>query len=290
MRLQLAPLFAPTRGVPHIPHSPTLQPPPTTPNTQHQHTRRAAPFAARTTQVEHVKAERNVLAEVHSPYVVKLFYSFQDEDFLYLVMEYLPGGDVMVGGAAWSGSVRSRSGCCSSQATCRSTQQLGPRAHAQQRCGPPTHNAGWSQWGASGVKCRGACTGPGVLTHPALARAPHLPPLRGAWAAVHAWGPPLPLSYLTSAPEHPPILSHPTTPADAAHAQGHPEPAGGTVLRGGDSAGHRGHPQAPLHPQVRARGHGPRPPPACSSLAIWQGAAAHCCHSCMLVLQQAVKS
>lgn len=47
-------------------------------------------------QVEHVKAERNVLAEVHSPYVVKLFYSFQDEDYLYLVMEYLPGGDVMV--------------------------------------------------------------------------------------------------------------------------------------------------------------------------------------------------
>lgn len=28
-------------------------------------------------QVEHVRAERNVLAEVHSPYVVKLFYSFQ---------------------------------------------------------------------------------------------------------------------------------------------------------------------------------------------------------------------
>ncbi|KAK9811663.1 hypothetical protein WJX72_007923 [[Myrmecia] bisecta] len=46
-------------------------------------------------QVDHVKAERNVLAEVHNPYVVKLFYSFQDEDFLYLVMEYLPGGDVM---------------------------------------------------------------------------------------------------------------------------------------------------------------------------------------------------
>jgi serine/threonine protein kinase len=47
-------------------------------------------------QVEHVKAERNVLASVHNPYVVKLFYSFQDEEFLYLVMEYLPGGDVMV--------------------------------------------------------------------------------------------------------------------------------------------------------------------------------------------------
>ncbi|KAF8061170.1 STK38L [Scenedesmus sp. PABB004] len=46
-------------------------------------------------QVEHVRAERNVLAEVHNPYVVKLLYSFQDEEFLYLVMEYLPGGDVM---------------------------------------------------------------------------------------------------------------------------------------------------------------------------------------------------
>lgn len=43
-------------------------------------------------QVEHVKAERNVLAEVHSPLIVKLFYSFQDEESLYLVMEYLPGG------------------------------------------------------------------------------------------------------------------------------------------------------------------------------------------------------
>lgn len=28
-------------------------------------------------QVEHVKAERNVLAEVHNPYIVKLYYSFQ---------------------------------------------------------------------------------------------------------------------------------------------------------------------------------------------------------------------
>lgn len=46
-------------------------------------------------QVEHVRAERNLLAEVDSPCVVKLYYSFQDEDFLYLIMEYLPGGDVM---------------------------------------------------------------------------------------------------------------------------------------------------------------------------------------------------
>lgn len=42
-------------------------------------------------QVEHVKAERNLLAEVDSTYIVQLYCSFQDEEFLYLVMEYLPG-------------------------------------------------------------------------------------------------------------------------------------------------------------------------------------------------------
>ncbi|KAH0661108.1 hypothetical protein KY290_027075 [Solanum tuberosum] len=46
-------------------------------------------------QVEHVKAERNLLAEVDSDCIVKLYYSFQDDDYLYLVMEYLPGGDMM---------------------------------------------------------------------------------------------------------------------------------------------------------------------------------------------------
>ncbi|KAL5068386.1 hypothetical protein RYX36_019273 [Vicia faba] len=46
-------------------------------------------------QVEHVKAERDLLAEVDSNYIVKLYCSFQDEDCLYLIMEYLPGGDMM---------------------------------------------------------------------------------------------------------------------------------------------------------------------------------------------------
>ena len=46
-------------------------------------------------QVEHVMAERNLLAHVSSKMVVKLFYSFQDDEYLYLVMEYLPGGDMM---------------------------------------------------------------------------------------------------------------------------------------------------------------------------------------------------
>ncbi|KAK4768922.1 hypothetical protein SAY86_027072 [Trapa natans] len=46
-------------------------------------------------QVEHVQAERNLLVEVASHYIVKLYYSFQDAEYLYLIMEYLPGGDMM---------------------------------------------------------------------------------------------------------------------------------------------------------------------------------------------------
>lgn len=42
-----------------------------------------------------MRAERNLLAEVDSNYIVKLYCSFQDDDHLYLVMEYLPGGDMM---------------------------------------------------------------------------------------------------------------------------------------------------------------------------------------------------
>ncbi|RHN48226.1 putative protein kinase AGC-NDR family [Medicago truncatula] len=46
-------------------------------------------------QVEHVRSERNLLAEVDSNCIVKLYCSFQDDEYLYLIMEYLPGGDMM---------------------------------------------------------------------------------------------------------------------------------------------------------------------------------------------------
>jgi len=46
-------------------------------------------------QVAHIRSERDVLALADNPWVVKLHFSFQDEKNLYLVMEYLPGGDLM---------------------------------------------------------------------------------------------------------------------------------------------------------------------------------------------------
>jgi len=46
-------------------------------------------------QLAHVKSERDVLAEADSPWVVSLYYSFQDPNYLYLIMEFLPGGDLM---------------------------------------------------------------------------------------------------------------------------------------------------------------------------------------------------
>lgn len=46
-------------------------------------------------QLAHVKAERDVLAGSDSPWVVALYYSFQDSQYLYLIMEFLPGGDLM---------------------------------------------------------------------------------------------------------------------------------------------------------------------------------------------------
>lgn len=43
----------------------------------------------------HIKSERDLLAASESPWVVQLYYSFQDANYLYLILEYLPGGDMM---------------------------------------------------------------------------------------------------------------------------------------------------------------------------------------------------
>lgn len=44
--------------------------------------------------VQRSRTERNILAEVQHPFIVKLFYAFQTEGKLYLVLEFLCGGDL----------------------------------------------------------------------------------------------------------------------------------------------------------------------------------------------------
>ncbi|KAF2072955.1 hypothetical protein CYY_005721 [Polysphondylium violaceum] len=51
-------------------------------------------------QTIHVRSERDILADSnhihgHNPWIVSLYYSFQDTNYLYLIMEYVPGGDMM---------------------------------------------------------------------------------------------------------------------------------------------------------------------------------------------------
>jgi serine/threonine kinase 38 len=46
-------------------------------------------------QIMHVRTEREILTTANIPWIVKLKYSFQDELYLYLVMDYLQGGDFM---------------------------------------------------------------------------------------------------------------------------------------------------------------------------------------------------
>jgi len=42
-----------------------------------------------------VRAERDVLVKARNPWIVDLKFSFQDERHLYLVMDFLAGGDLM---------------------------------------------------------------------------------------------------------------------------------------------------------------------------------------------------
>eukprot|EP00811_Abedinium_folium_P034932 NODE_7770_length_1551_cov_10.393961.p1 GENE.NODE_7770_length_1551_cov_10.393961~~NODE_7770_length_1551_cov_10.393961.p1 ORF type:complete len:357 (+),score=67.31 NODE_7770_length_1551_cov_10.393961:92-1162(+) len=45
-------------------------------------------------QVEHVKAEKDVLVMIQHPFIVTLITSFQDEKRIYMVMEYVNGGEL----------------------------------------------------------------------------------------------------------------------------------------------------------------------------------------------------
>jgi serine/threonine protein kinase len=48
----------------------------------------------RKNMVNHVLAERRVLSLAKTPFIVKLYYAFQSSDYLFLVMDYIVGGDL----------------------------------------------------------------------------------------------------------------------------------------------------------------------------------------------------
>lgn len=48
----------------------------------------------RKNMVQSVRNERNILAQANNPFVVRFYYSFTSVDNLYIVMEYVSGGDV----------------------------------------------------------------------------------------------------------------------------------------------------------------------------------------------------
>jgi len=50
---------------------------------------------AKKNQIIHVRNEQLFMSKVKSPWIVELKASFQEDDFLYLIMEFLPGGDFM---------------------------------------------------------------------------------------------------------------------------------------------------------------------------------------------------
>lgn len=44
--------------------------------------------------VRYVITERNVLSSINHPFIVRLYYAFQTDDFLYLILEYCEGRDL----------------------------------------------------------------------------------------------------------------------------------------------------------------------------------------------------
>ncbi|KAK9768681.1 cytochrome c oxidase subunit 1 [Basidiobolus ranarum] len=45
-------------------------------------------------QIEHINSEKQILSQIHFPFIVNLFCSFQDDNNLYMLLEYVIGGEV----------------------------------------------------------------------------------------------------------------------------------------------------------------------------------------------------
>ena len=49
----------------------------------------------KTGKTPNVMAEKDILSEANNPWIVQLYYSFQDKKNVYFILEYIPGGDLM---------------------------------------------------------------------------------------------------------------------------------------------------------------------------------------------------
>lgn len=45
-------------------------------------------------QIDHTLAEKKILQALSCPFIVKLLYTFKDNNYLYLGLEYVPGGEM----------------------------------------------------------------------------------------------------------------------------------------------------------------------------------------------------
>jgi serine/threonine protein kinase len=45
-------------------------------------------------QEQHIMTEKQILAEIEHPFLIKCYSTFQDEKKLYFVLEYCPGGEL----------------------------------------------------------------------------------------------------------------------------------------------------------------------------------------------------
>jgi len=45
-------------------------------------------------QIDHTLAEKKILQALSCPFIVKLLYTFKDNSYLYLGLEYAPGGEM----------------------------------------------------------------------------------------------------------------------------------------------------------------------------------------------------
>ncbi|RXN00616.1 cAMP-dependent protein kinase catalytic subunit PRKX [Acipenser ruthenus] len=52
------------------------------------------PDVIRLKQEQHVQNEKAVLSEVNHPFLIRLFWTHHDECFLYMLMDYVPGGEL----------------------------------------------------------------------------------------------------------------------------------------------------------------------------------------------------